>query len=169
MPGTNAIKNEIRCFHKFLENWIRGRVGFSERSFQSEISDHFARSFEFVMPDGSHMRRREILSVLRDLHGTDPTFRIEVKIRSMRAVGGGTFLALYEERQNEEGTTNRRLSLAVLTKRPGSNKITWLHCHESPLPQRRIISRQIRCTPSGGTTFSRRQRNRKRSRLGSAS
>jgi hypothetical protein len=130
----NEVRGEIISFHNFLQDWIAGRVQESESLFRSEIADHFAESFEFVMPDGTHMQRGEIIGDLQGAYGTDPTFRIEIKIRSVRVVSSEVFLALYEESQIEEGQENRRLSLAVLAKHAHSHKgLTWLHCHESPL------------------------------------
>jgi hypothetical protein len=131
---SKEIQREVVVFHQFLQDWISGRVQESGALFRSELADHFDKSFEFVMPDGTHLRKRDLVGALKSAWGTDPTFRVKVKIRSVRAVGNGVFLVVYEEHQIEEGKKNRRLSLAVLVKRTGSKKVTWLHCHESPLP-----------------------------------
>jgi hypothetical protein len=61
------------------------------------------------------MRRDEIIGALQGAYGTDPTFRIRIRIKSLRTVSGRVFLVFYEELEIEEGQQRQRLSSAVLT------------------------------------------------------
>ena len=81
------VKSEIFGLHQFFQDWFSGKVEESKKLFDEKVSSHFEPSFEFVMPDGTHMTKDETVSSLRDAYGSDPDFKIEVRFRSFEPFG----------------------------------------------------------------------------------
>ena len=127
------VKKEIIRLHQFFQDWFSGKVERSRELFDLNVSSHFDSSFEFVIPDGTHMTKTQTVASLRSAYGYDPKFKIKVRFKSFRKIEKNTYLVVYEERQVDEGKKNRRLSVAVVRHSNKAGGLKWLHCHEAPI------------------------------------
>ena len=130
-------RKEVEELHQFFQNWFTGHLDPSDKDFQ-RFSNVMADGFEIISPDGGRMKRSEILTRVRDGHGSSKGegFRIWIENYRSRPIGNDLLLVTYEEWQEAGSDKRGRVSTAVF--RPKSetpNGVEWLHVHETWLSE----------------------------------
>ncbi len=98
---------EIRDLHRFFEAWL-----------------------------GGNDDRDRLLAELRAAHGKRPGLQIDVREPSCRWDSWDACLICYEEVQRENGALTARYSSALfVAPEQTSNRVQWLHVHETWLPR----------------------------------
>ena len=126
--------HEVLDLHEFFEDWLSGRG--------PDTPEHFARlersldpEFEIITPGGELISRTDLIEGLAGgfaSRGKD--FRLWVQNTRARVVEEGLCLVTYEEWQTVDGVEKGRLSSALLRCAAQGN-CTWVHVHETALPE----------------------------------
>lgn len=137
-PMDERCRSEVIQLHQFFEGWSTGKLDPSDENFR-RFAEVVAVGFEIISPDGQLMKRDQILSRVRDSHGSrkNGTFRIWIENYRSRLIVNGVQLVTYEEWQETDGEQRGRLSSAIFQHEPDApNGVVWLHVHETWLPAR---------------------------------
>lgn len=137
-----SVSREVIDLHGLFEDWFAARCDESDAYFDRHLRGRIAPDFRIVMPGGRLLRGDTLFADIRQAHGVNPWFRIQVRNVGARSIGedGTLVLATCEEWQknalNSKPPNDARLSSALL-KRDGAapNGILWLHMHETWFPQ----------------------------------
>jgi len=139
MISDMPFHDEVNELHIFFEDWLSAKYEQSEEKFQ-RILGVLAPEFEIVAPNGFHMNREDILSLVWDLYGckkdSDPPFKLWIEKCRDRTIGVGVSLVTYEEWHRMNDVKKGRFSTAIMRLSPGCpNGVEWLHIHETWLPE----------------------------------
>ncbi len=140
--GVNAMdsedlhergEREIVQLHQFFEDWYRGHETADFDRFDQALSD----GFMIIMPDGRVLDRDVIVEAVRGQHDSDSQAELEIRNVQLHEVHEATAIFTYEEWQGRDGETMRgRLSSVVFAlDDQAPNGLTWLHVHETWLPE----------------------------------
>ena len=128
---------EIVELHQFFEAWFSASEG-SSTDF-NRVAEVLAADFTMVGPDGRLVEAEELLAALREARGSKPGLRIWIdRVRVLHRSGDMT-VAMYEERQKNDGGESRRVSTVVfrsVEQKP--NSLEWLHVQEKWLERGEI-------------------------------
>ena len=134
----NDIRAEIEAVHQFISAWFRGEGPSSAAAFAVGLADRFGPGLINIQPAGRVLTCEQLLSSIRDRHGANPQFRIEIGDVALRHVGSdGLVLATYVERQSGARQTspeNDRISTVLMRRRADDGALEWLHIHETAVP-----------------------------------
>lgn len=101
-----------------------------------EFNQRFDPKFLLVPPSGTALNLETLSQAVYTRHGSNPDFRIAIRQVSIRHESDQYVLATYEEWQkNALASTpanNGRIATVVFKF---DGKLTWLHVHETWLPQ----------------------------------
>lgn len=133
------IAREIKELHEFFVAWFGGRIANTDEAYRDGLVARCDPGFMLVSPDGSALELDALARALRDSHGSNPQFRIQVRNPRVRYELGDVVVVTYEEWQRNAlqstPADNGRLSTAVFRKHAGApNGVLWLHVHETWLP-----------------------------------
>lgn len=138
---TDLVSREVIDFHRLFEAWFGGRCENSDVYFKTHLRNRLAPDFRIVMPAGRILRGAALLADMRQAHGTNLQFRINIRNIEVRSLGedGKLILATYEEWQknalNSKPPNNARIASALLKRDDAApNGLIWLHVHETWLP-----------------------------------
>jgi hypothetical protein len=139
MTMDTDCNQEIIELHRFFEDWFTGKLGPTDAAF-SRFPSVLADAFEIISPSGEVSDRDTIVERVRGAHGAfaDPSlgYRIWIDGYRGRSLGGGLYLANYEEWQESGGVARGRLSTVIFRRNSSApNGIQWVHVHEVWLPQ----------------------------------
>jgi len=125
----DRCRREIKELHEFFEAWLSGDLPETEEAF-GRVEKALAPSFELIHPSGERKTREEILSGLRQAHGSQPSLTIEIRETELLRVGEETILAVYEEWQSSADGTDGRISTALFGREENlPNGLVWQHVH----------------------------------------
>lgn len=112
MPTPSTCEREIEELHALFVRWYRGEAETAEFERVERALDG---SFELISPDGSLSNRESVLSGVREAHGEQSGFDIEVRNVEPVCVTDGHALVRYEEWQSTPGAgaDTGRLSTAL--------------------------------------------------------
>ena len=139
LENQETVRREIERLHLFLEQWLNGTLERSDATFADGVESRLHSDFVNIQPAGIVLRRDALVDQLKSGYGKSPDFQIHIRNVELRPVldSQAVLLATYEEYQrgarNSARPDNARLSTALFSKAGGS-KLTWLHIHETWLP-----------------------------------
>lgn len=126
------VEREIFELHALFQNWYRGEM--KREDLNARIGIHFADNFYIVFPSAKKQSKDELLTMLSDDYGNEPSFRIEIRNFNAQEIAPSTFLAQYEEWQFWGDGENAQLKIkasSVLKKEADS--FLWLMIHETEI------------------------------------
>ncbi len=124
---SNAIELEIIELHAVFEQWFRGE-GPTDLD---RVERVLAPDFVMVAPDGSLVRRKQLMSDLAMARGSRHLV-ISVDHPEMIWQSSNACLATYEEvHHNDEYTTRRRSTALFHRSDIAPNGVVWQHVHET--------------------------------------
>ena len=130
---------EIECrkyiidLHVFIESWLIGSVEKSKLEFQY-FKDALDTDFIIIHPSSELQTKPSIISDFWKAYGIQPeSFKIEIQDINVRFMSENICIMNYKECQFD---TNKsvRISTVIFQKLINSNKIYWLHLHETWCP-----------------------------------
>ena len=95
---------EIERLHSFIAGWFRGE--FDRTDFEPGFAQALHPEFENIQPSGAVLSRADLLEPIRQAHGANPDFDIEIEEPRILATWPGLTLATYVEYQT--GARNSR-------------------------------------------------------------
>lgn len=134
------LRAEVEALHDFLAAWFRGEVAQDRALFDAELAAHLAEGMTNIQPAGRALSRDSLLRAVFDGHGSNASFRIEIRDFTLVAVSKDRALAVatYVERQTGAKNTtppdNARVSTAVFRLDDAGRRATWLHLQETACP-----------------------------------
>ncbi|MBT8493329.1 MAG: hypothetical protein KJO07_09760 [Deltaproteobacteria bacterium] len=137
IPGQPAVRRrvqaEIERIHHFFEDWFNGDVEDQDRVFAA-ADTALAPGFNLVSPSGQSFPRSVLLSQIRAAHGSrQGALRIWIDDLRIHYQEHGIVICGYREWQRTGKDQARgRLSTAVFAD--DGDKLSWLHVHETWLP-----------------------------------
>jgi hypothetical protein len=133
-PLARAAHKEVIDLHAFFEGWLGGTAPNTEPAF-ARLEKALAEGFTMVTPDGRPLRRPEVISWLRQAHGSRgllASFRIAISDPALLFVRSPLVALGYVEEQDAAGTVTRRRSTAVFEAIPDDpGRVRWLALHET--------------------------------------
>lgn len=127
------VTAEIEGLHKFFVGWFTGAL--PEDTFGESFLVRFSKDMVFIPPAGRFLGIEDLSNSVRAGYGSNPHFRIQIRNVRVHKVFDGHILATYEEWQrNALASTppnNGRLATVIFTD---SDRLQWLHIHETWLP-----------------------------------
>ncbi len=127
---------EIEChrkiidLHIFIESWLKGAIERAKLEFQY-FENALDKDFTIIHPDGKLQSKLEIIDVFWKAYGVHPdSFAIEIQNIKVRYLSNNICIMNYEEWQTGVEKTGR-LSTVIFRKTVNSDKIYWLHLHET--------------------------------------
>lgn len=126
------VEREIFELHALFQNWYRGEM--KREDLGALIGVHFADNFYIVFPSSKKQSKSELLAMMSDDYGNEPSFRIEIRNINAQEIAPNTFLAQYEEWQFWGDGKNSQLKIktsSVLKKEADS--FVWLAIHETEI------------------------------------
>lgn len=137
-----AARRELQEMHAFFVEWFRGECAQEDALFAQRLSSHFAPSFQIVFPGGDTLAGQALFAGMRAGYGGSPDFAIEIRAIREVAQAGDLSIFTYEEWQRNatnSAPSNGRISTVVFRRDDAQpNGLTWLHVHETWLPQAQI-------------------------------
>jgi hypothetical protein len=131
----DRCRREIEELHEFFEGWLSGRLPKTEEAFE-RVEKVLASDSRLIHPSGEFRTREEILSGLRQAHGSQPSLTIEIREPMLLRSAEETALAIYEEWQTSEDGTDGRISTVQFGRDENlPNGLQWQHVHETWLQE----------------------------------
>jgi hypothetical protein len=115
----------IGDLHRVIEDWLTGRsprTGDALAAFDSAHADRFT----MINPDGTLLRRDELLPGFESAHGSVPELSIRIENVAVLHASADVVLVTYEEWQGSRGRRSTVL-LAVDGEGPGGMRSRHLH------------------------------------------
>jgi len=136
-----ALAREIEALHAFFVHWFSGSVPLDDALFQREFHQRFDEHSTMIPPSGALTRVADLGELIRDAHGSNPDFRIQIRNVRVQRRWPDHALVTYEEWQrNALASTppdNGRVASALF--RIEGERLTWLHVHETWLPEELVL------------------------------
>ncbi len=131
-PHTAAVE-EIKRLHDFIAGWFRGDE--PAESFDAAFTDMLSPEFENIQPAGRVLSLSELIDPIRDAHGSNPDFQIE--IRDPRLLGTypkarlihATYIEAQSGARNSVPPENLRRSTVLFSVQ--GRHLIWRHLHET--------------------------------------
>ena len=124
---------EVVRLHVFLGAWFRGEIAVDRLA--PDFADSLHPDFENVQPAGRVLNRTVIVDQIRQGHGGNPDFRIEIETPRLLATWPGLVLFQYVEAQTgarASASQNRRLSTVLFER---GERLIWRYLTEVGLSQ----------------------------------
>ncbi len=104
----NVIEREVVNLHQHFEDWFGGRCENSDAFFENNFLSRLAPSFRIVMPRGALLSGEALFADIRNAHGSNPQFRIQVRRIEVAVLDQQENLVLvtYEESQHDALISN---------------------------------------------------------------
>ena len=132
---AQAARAEIERLHAFIEGWFRGTMPLD--TYAQGFANRLHAGFENIQPSGKVLTRAELLDPIREAHGANPAFRIE--IRDVRLLGAwpevnlihASYVEVQSGARNSADRNDRRST--VMFEAP-LGRLIWRHIQETDLP-----------------------------------
>jgi hypothetical protein len=122
---------EIDTLHRVIGDWLTGRSERSATVFAAFADAHVA-GFTMVTPDGSLVRRDEVLGGFEGAHGTAAALSIQIVDVEVVHADVRSVVATYEEWQDGPGGRNGRRSTVLLDRDAAApHGLRSRHLHET--------------------------------------
>ena len=128
------VQKDIVELHDFFTEWFNGTAAADQ--LDDQVLSRLHPDFTFVSPEGTLMTRDHLAVGLREAHGSNSDFRIQIHDVIVRYEMGNRVLATYTEWQTgarQSGEANNARFSTVLME--VGNPVTWLHLQETWLPE----------------------------------
>lgn len=126
---------EIEDLHEFFEDWLSGELPNTDEAFL-RLDRALGTDFWLIHPSGEWRSRDDILTGLRQAHGSRPGLIIEFEDVQLREAGEELIAATYEEWQRSKEQKDGRLSTVVFRRAlKAPHGLRWLHVHETWLSE----------------------------------
>lgn len=131
------VTNEIEALHNFISRWFRGELERTNDVYRQGFSNRLAETLVNIQPSGQVLSRADLLDPIEAAHAVNPDFRIAISNVDLRFVSDDKTLiqATYIEHQTGARNTtppdNDRISTVLFRRDPATDKLTWLHLHET--------------------------------------
>lgn len=128
---------EVQALHRFIAEWFQGHEPNTPENFEAGFARRLDPCFINIQPAGRMLSRDELLNAIRDGHGSNPAFKIEIRdlIVHRELDDGRLLLVTYIEVQSgakkSNPPTNGRLSSVLFERVEGAEYLNWLHLHET--------------------------------------
>jgi hypothetical protein len=123
-------REKIKDLHVFIESWLKGSVEKTKLEFRN-FEDVLDEDFIIIHPSGKLQNKLEIIHNFWNAYGVHRNdFTIEIRNIKIRSESQNICIMNYEEWQNGV-EKSRRISTVIFRKAVNSNKIYWLHLHET--------------------------------------
>lgn len=132
MSTLKRVTNEIVDLHDFFTHWFNGTV--DRDQLEPRFLSHLDPNVVFVSPDGHILSRDMMREGFTARYGSNKAFRIKVRDVAVHREFGDLIMATYTEWQVgavRSSERNARLTSVLLRM---SDPVTWLHIHETWLP-----------------------------------
>jgi hypothetical protein len=133
-PLARGALEEVVALHGFFETWLRGTGPDTPAAF-ARLEAALAETFTMVSPEGTRLRRAEVLDTLRQAYGSrgrGGAFRIVVRELEILHLDPPLVVLGYIEEQDGAGGLTRRRSTAVLAAAAqDGGRPQWLALHET--------------------------------------
>jgi len=127
-----SIENEILKIHKMFQSWYQGTLEPSD--LEIEIGSCLADDFYIVTPDATKQTKRELLEMMKNDHGNDANYVIEIKNIEIRSLSDACYLASYQEWQYWYGNSEPNLKIQTSSVlRKTDDLIKWEVIHETEI------------------------------------
>lgn len=128
-------RDEIEELHDFFEGWMRGDLP-DEPASLARMEEALAPDFTFVTTAGEMLGREAVVEGVRSAHGARPGLRIEIREPRLLQVWDDRRLAVYEEWQHFEGSSDGRISTVLLCPNDNAPRgLAWVHVHETRIEE----------------------------------
>lgn len=136
MYTEQAFIDEVIDLHEFLQAWLKGETD-NETPGLARLNKALYEHFTVVHPTGLSDDKSGVLANFGSAHGArSKDYQLRVDEIQPRLPGGGLSFVTYREAHIEAGQPARnRLATAILQMDLNSGAITWLHLHETLLPE----------------------------------
>ncbi len=123
--------SEVRRQHITIEDWLGGR----DRTVWDGFETALAPAFEMIAPEGTLVRRSELLTQFAVAYAAVPDIRIEIRNPVVLHADDHSATVRYEEWQATRVGSNQRISTALFHPDPHA-PLGWAWCalHETWLP-----------------------------------
>ena len=159
--NNNALQQQcqqqVQELHALFQTWFQGKQ--SKKRLETEINERLSPDFSHVAPNGQCIHSRHVLMAhLLDKYASyrDRVFQIDIFNVKLLWTDGIKCLCTYEEWQswqqknqhdhdqnnNDDTIQFGRLSTCLLTKVQDSDKMQWIHVHETWLEAEAPPSRE---------------------------
>ncbi|MEM9357431.1 MAG: hypothetical protein AAGB04_14580 [Pseudomonadota bacterium] len=128
---------EVEALHAFISQWFRGELGRTSEVYQRGFTERLADNLVNIQPSGQVLTRADLLDPIEAAHGANPDFRISISDVTLRHISKDQTLiqATYVEHQtgarNTTPSDNDRISTVLFSRDPSTDRLTWLHLHET--------------------------------------
>lgn len=136
--AADLVYTEVVAMHAFFQQWLRGEVANDDDVFAQGFARRFDPGFVRIGPVGDIMPLAQLTKSVRERHGSNPEFRLEIRAVVLRRTFDDLYVATFEEWQRNAThaqPNNGRLATALLqTDRVAPKGLAWLHIHTCWLP-----------------------------------
>ena len=133
------VTDEIEDLHAFISGWFRGELERNASVYRQGFSNRLAKTFVNIQPSGQVLSRADLLDPIENAHGANSDFRISISSVTLRHVSEDQSLiqATYVEHQTGARNTtppdNDRISTVLFQRDLATDKLVWLHLHETAI------------------------------------
>ena len=131
-----AVRDEIEALHRFFVDWFSGNCSNSDEYFRQEFEQRFDQQFLLIPPAGTTLDLKALSQNIYPRYASNPDFSIAIRQVRVQQQWGRQVLATYEEWQRNAlastPSNNGRIASVIFHL---GEEITWLHVHETWLPQ----------------------------------
>lgn len=136
LPIEATVQNEIEALHEFFVRWFSCVAPNSDDYFAAEFSRRFDEAFVLIPPAGTMLDLNALTRSIRGAYASNSDFRIAIRHVKVLRQWEDHVLATYEEWQRNALASsppdNGRVATVLFRV---SKTLTWLHVHETWLPQ----------------------------------
>jgi hypothetical protein len=128
---------EVEALHRFIAQWFQGVEANTSENFQESFARRLDPRFIKIQLASRVLSRDALLSAIREGHGTNSAFTIEIRDLTVhREFDGGrlllvTFTEVQSGAKKSSPPTNARLSSVLFERVEGAKYLNWLHSHET--------------------------------------
>jgi hypothetical protein len=128
---------EVEALHRFIAQWFQGVEANTSENFQESFARRLDPRFINIQLASRVLSRDALLSAIREGHGTNSAFTIEIRDLTVhREFDGGrlllvTFTEVQSGAKKSSPPTNARLSSVLFERVEGAKHLNWLHSHET--------------------------------------
>lgn len=126
------IGHQVVEFHLLWELWERAVVDQSDKTFQS-LKHTLAPSCSLVLPWGQEVNAYDEIEALYSSYGAHKADQYQTWVDRIRIekITDGNWLVRFDNWKRTDKEVSCRMTSSVLQSEVGTNKILWMHIHET--------------------------------------
>lgn len=126
-----SCNTEVRNFHLFLQQWLRGDVPNLDSEF-SRIVNTLADEFTLVAPGGTVENKSDLQQRLRQLYGSNNSISISIEdFRPIYESDDFMVIGYVEWRETNARRSGRHATACFRAKDSAPNGWIWTYVHET--------------------------------------